>query len=65
MRKNNKLKNNSESSKSFLWEHDKTHQCMVLRILDTEGMYPLYLKDPDAGIYKIQKNRSGNLQMVK
>ena len=51
--------------KSFELEFNETLQAMVLRILDTEGMYPCYFQDPEAGTYKIIKTSKGKLQMGK
>jgi len=54
-----------KAPKSYILEYNETLQAMVLRILDTEAMYPCYLKDPEAGLYKIIKTSKGKLHMVK
>ena len=54
-----------QAPKSFVWEYNKDLQVMVLRILDTDGMYPFCVKDPEAGTYKVIKTSKGNLHMVK
>ncbi len=45
-------------------EYNETLQAIVLRIVNTEGMYPCYLQDPEAGLYKIVKTRKGKLHMT-
>ena len=55
----------SNRQETFELEFDETLQAMVLRILDTEGMYPCYFQDPEAGTYKIIKTSKGKLQMGK
>ena len=57
--------NKKRDPKSFVWEYNKDFQAIVLRILDINGMYPLYVKDPEAGMYKIVKTSNGNLHMSK
>jgi hypothetical protein len=56
---------NKKHFKSFDVDYDTTLQAMVLIILDTKGMYPCYLRDPEAGTYKITKTENGKLLMNK
>ena len=55
----------NQKPKSFEVEYNETLQAIVLCILDTDTMCPFYLKDPEAGIYKIIKTSKGKLHMVK
>ena len=54
-----------QKPKSFELEYNETLQAMVLCILDSETMCPFYLKDPEAGLYKVVKTSQGKLHMVK
>ena len=54
-----------QQPKSFEVGFDELSSCIVLKIVDTKGMYPFLLQDPEAGVYKVIKTRSGGLQMVK
>ena len=54
-----------KAPKSFVLEYNETLQDYVFCILDTDAMYPLYLKDPEAGLYKVIKTSKGTLHMVK
>ena len=53
-----------QAPKSFVCDYDETSECMVLEIKDVEGMFPLILKVPSAGPYRITCSRSGRLQMT-
>jgi hypothetical protein len=64
-RKDLQMKKKREKPKSFEWKYDKTSECIVLEILDADGMFPLILKVPSAGPYRIKCSRSGGLQMTK
>ena len=64
MKNNNHFKK-QHPPKSYELEYNEEFQAMVLSVLDTEGMYPLYWRDPDAGTYRICKNQSGKLMMTK
>ena len=55
----------NQKPKSFEVEYSETLQAMVLCILDTDTMYPCYLKDPKAGLYKVIKTAKGKLHMVR
>ena len=61
----NLLKKSQQVPKSYVPEYNETLQAMVFRILDTDGMYPCYFIDPDAGTYKIIKTDAGKLLMTK
>jgi hypothetical protein len=60
----NKFKDRKRLSKGFVLKYDKTSECMVLDIKDTDGMFPLILKIPSAGPYRITRKQSGKLQMT-
>jgi hypothetical protein len=57
--------NKNRVRQPFEWVYNKDLQVKVLSILDINDMYPLYLKDPDAGMYKIIRTSNGKLQMSK
>ncbi|MDO9566104.1 MAG: hypothetical protein Q7J15_05120 [Candidatus Desulfaltia sp.] len=65
MKTNNTYEKKKEKPKSFVWAYDKTSECMVLEIKDVEGMFPLILKVPSAGPYRIKRSQRGGLQMTK
>ena len=59
------MKKKRKHPKSFELEYDKTRQAMVLRILDSEGMYPCYWYDAKTDRYrKIIKTSNDNVQMI-
>ena len=50
--------------RSFEIRFNNNLQCMEICILDSEGMYPLLVKDPRAEkLYCIEKTRKGGLKM--
>lgn len=52
-------------SKSFETEYDHIQRCIVLKILDVEGMSPFFLlKHPEFGVYRVCASRNG-LQMSR
>lgn len=51
--------------KGFILEYNPTLRGLVLKVLNPESLYPFYLEDSEAGIYKINKNKTGKVQMVK
>lgn len=59
------MKKKRQAPKSYVPEYNEDLQAVVFSILDTDSMYPFYVKDPEAGIYKIIKTSKGNLQMGK
>jgi hypothetical protein len=50
---------------SYSFNYDKTLNAMVLVIVDSEGMFPFYLRDNESDLYKIMKTSKGKLQMIK
>jgi hypothetical protein len=62
---NKSIPKNQSPKKSYEFDYEPQFQAMVLRIIDTDGMFPLILIDPDNGPYKIHKTSTGKLQMVK
>ncbi len=58
------MKKKHERPNAFVWKYDETSECMVLEIKDVEGMFPLILKVPSAGPYRITRKQSGKLQMT-
>jgi hypothetical protein len=58
------MKKERKKPKSFEWKYDKTSECMVLEIKDVDGMFPLILKVPSAGPYRITRSQNGKLQMT-
>jgi hypothetical protein len=64
MKKNNQLKK-QQSQKPYELGYSEELEAMVFNILDADGMFPCYLRDPEAGMYKIIKTRAGRLQMSK
>ena len=54
-----------EPKKAYELKYDSSRQAMLIKIMDKDSMYPLYLEDEEAGIYKINKNTTGKLQMTK
>jgi hypothetical protein len=65
MKENNKRHKRKQPQKSYEMDYSPELEAMILKIFDADGMYPCYLRDPDAGLYKIIKTRSGGLQMCK
>jgi hypothetical protein len=55
----------TKASKSLELDYDHEFGCMILKILDAQGMYPLVLSDPEAGAYRIIKTSTGKLQMIR
>ena len=50
--------------KSFEIKFNESIRCMELSILDSDGMFPLVLKDPMARkIYHIERTKAGGLKM--
>lgn len=46
--------------KSFETRYDPIHQCILLKILDVEGMSPFFLLEhPKAGTYRVNMNKNG------
>jgi hypothetical protein len=59
---NNTLK--TPFKKSFEVRYNRIVRCMELYILDSDGMYPLLLRDPRASkIYCIERTKGGGLKM--
>jgi hypothetical protein len=58
------IKAHNLKNKSFEISYDETQRCMILKILDKDGMYPCLWDDPDVGIRKIIKTSSGKVQMI-
>ena len=53
------------TKKSFIMEFDRGLGGVVVHILDGESVYPLYWRDPEAGLYKIEKTRNGGVKMSR
>jgi desulfoferrodoxin (superoxide reductase-like protein) len=51
--------------KPFEVAFSKGRESMVLKVVDPEAIYPLYLQDPEAGTYRIIKTASGKIQMIR
>jgi hypothetical protein len=60
----NKKNKQRSSKKSFEISYDPVEKCIVIKVLDMEGMYPCRWHDPEGGIHTIIKKRSGKIQMV-
>ena len=58
-------KSNANNNNSYKIEYDPHLKAMILKIIDTEGMFPLYVHENHGDMYKINKNRTGKLQMTK
>lgn len=54
-----------QPKKSFEAEYDPVRECVILTVLDSDGMYPFLLRDPKAGTYKVIKTAAGKLKMDK
>ena len=65
MKKNIQIKKKQQDHRPIVIGYNETLQAIVLRIVNPKGMYPCYLQDPEAGLYKIIKTRAGKLQMSK
>ena len=44
-------------------EYDDNLQAFVLRVEDPGIVYPVYWRDPQAGVYRIEKTRAGRIKM--
>jgi hypothetical protein len=55
----------NKANRSFEVDYDQAPERLILRVLDSEGLYPFWLYDPEAGYYQIRKTRRGGLQMTK
>lgn len=51
--------------KGFCFDYDPSLEAMVMTIFDKDKLFPFYLRDSEAGLYKILKTTTGKLQMVK
>jgi hypothetical protein len=49
---------------SLAFIYNDTLGALVVEAVDAENLFPLYIK-VEAGLYKIQKNKTGTLQMGK
>jgi len=61
------LEKKKKRIKPFCFEYDKVSECMVLKIYDKEGMFPLILKIheiPECKPYKIILTKNKKLTMV-
>ena len=56
--------NKKRKIKAYRFSYDQTLECMILDIKDVDGMFPIILKVPSAGPYRITKNQKGKLQMT-
>lgn len=64
--KKNQIKNSKkQSKKGYEIDYSQDLEAMVLNIYDTDGMIPLYVRYPKAGLYKIIETKSGGFQMEK
>lgn len=57
-------KSSKVNSKPYAISYNKALQGNELKVF-SKSMYPLYIHDEEGGLYKIQKNRTGKLQMTK
>jgi len=57
-------KNSKDNSIPYTIFYNKALQRNELKVF-SKSMYPLFIHDEEGGLYKIQKNRTGKLQMVK
>ena len=55
----------NKATKSFEVDYDPNLRRVILKILDTEGFYPFWVYDPEAGFYEIKKTQNRRLQMTK
>ena len=60
-----KLELNKRANKSYEIGYNQSLEAMELKMLDPETIYPLYIRDTKAGLYKIIKNKSGKIQMTR
>ena len=58
--------NNSKKkpTKPYDLIYDENKDAMVLKVIDPNETFPFFIDDK-AGTYKINKNRTGKLQMTK
>ena len=56
--------NKKQTTKAYQFSYDNVSECMILDIKDEDGMFPIILKVPSAGPYRITRNNKGKLQMT-
>jgi hypothetical protein len=56
--------NKKQTIKAYRFLYDHTLECMILDIKDVDGMFPIVLRVPSAGPYRITRNKKGKLQMT-
>ena len=56
--------NKKRTIKAYQFSYDHTLECMILEIKDVDGMFPIILRVPSAGPYRITRNQKGRLQMT-
>ena len=56
--------NKNQTIKAYQFSYDHTLECMILDIKDVNGMFPIIIKVPSAGPYRIKRNQKGKLQMT-
>jgi hypothetical protein len=64
MEKRENSTNKNQTIKAYQFSYDQTLECMILDIKDEDGMFPIILRVPSAGPYRITRNKKGKLQMT-